>query len=134
MASRIAQWTLDVHDIDVMAAFWSAALDYRVDRNPDGVVHLLPPQGSPDTLTIWLQPTTEPKTGKNRGHLDLVAVDGDVAAEIDRLTALGAKRIQIGQTGAEPFVVLADPRATSSASSNAAIYDQLRRPTPTGEP
>jgi catechol-2,3-dioxygenase len=66
MVSRIAQWTLDVHDVDAMAAFWSAALGYRVDRNRDGVVHLLPPEGaSPDTLTIWLQPTVEPKTNKN---------------------------------------------------------------------
>jgi|1186.fasta_scaffold152792_2 hypothetical protein len=109
MASRIAQWTLDVHDIELMAEFWSAALNYRVDRNPDGVVHLLPPGEAAGTLTVWLQPTTEPKTNKNRGHPDLVASDGDATAEVDRLIGLGAKRVHIGQTGDEPFVVLADP-------------------------
>jgi hypothetical protein len=109
MASRITQWTLDVHDIELMAAFCSAALDYRVDRNPDGIVHLLPPAGMTRALTIWLQPTTAPKTQKNRGHPDLVVVAGDPADEVDRLIDLGAKRIDIGQTGAEPFVVLADP-------------------------
>ena len=110
MVSRIAQWTLDVHDVEAMAAFWSAVLDYRIDRNADGIVHLLPPpDAAPGALTIWLQPTTAPKADKNRGHPDLVVGGGDVAAEVDRLLGLGAKRIDIGQTGDEPFVVLADP-------------------------
>jgi len=109
MPSRIAQWTLDVHDVDAMAAFWSAVLDYRVDRNPDGIVHLLPPEGTAGAPTVWLQPTTEPKTTKNRGHPDLVAADGDATAEVERLIALGAKHVHIGQSGDEPFVVLADP-------------------------
>jgi hypothetical protein len=109
MASRIAQWTLDVHDIESMAAFWTAALDYRIDRDPEGIVHLLPSPGTTGALTIWLQPTTAPKIGKNRGHPDLVVARGDVATEVDRLIGLGAKRVDIGQTGDEPFVVLADP-------------------------
>jgi hypothetical protein len=111
MVSRIAQWTLDVHDIELMAAFWSAALDYRVDRNADGIVHLLPAMdATPGALTVWLQPTTGPKVDKNRGHPDLVVVGGgDAAAEVDRLLDLGAKRVDVGQTGDEPFVVLADP-------------------------
>jgi hypothetical protein len=111
MVSRIAQWTLDVHDVDAMAEFWSVALGYRIDRNPDGIVHLLPPPGaSPDALTVWLQPTTAPKVTKNRAHLDLVVTHaGGVDDEISRLLSLGARRVDIGQTGREPFVVLADP-------------------------
>lgn len=62
MVSRIAQWTLDVHDVDAMAAFWSPALGYRVDRNRDGIVHLPPEGAAPDVPTVWLQPTVEPKT------------------------------------------------------------------------
>jgi catechol 2,3-dioxygenase-like lactoylglutathione lyase family enzyme len=111
MVSRIAQWTLDVHDVDAMADFWSAVLGYRIDRDGDGIVHLLPPDGAaPDALTIWLQPTAEPKTTKNRAHPDLVVTDaGGVDSEVARLVTLGATRVDIGQTGAEPFVVLADP-------------------------
>ncbi|MFE9959469.1 VOC family protein [Micromonospora sp. NPDC005299] len=48
------------------------------------------------------------KRGKNRLHLDLVS-DGDPVAEIDRLIGLGARRVDVGQTGTEGFVVLADP-------------------------
>jgi hypothetical protein len=44
-----------------------------------------------------------------RGHLDLVAADGEVEAEVDRLIGLGARRADVGQTGNEDFVVLADP-------------------------
>jgi hypothetical protein len=106
MVSRFAQWTLDVVDVGRQAAFWSAALGYRIERGEDGDVHLCPPDGG---LTVWLQPTTEPKTGKNRDHPDLAVDDGDVEAEVRRLLDLGATRADVGQKGDEGFTVLADP-------------------------
>ncbi|MFC8615298.1 VOC family protein [Micromonospora purpureochromogenes] len=42
-------------------------------------------------------------------HLGLVADDGDPQAEVRRLLALGARRADVGQSGDEGFVVLADP-------------------------
>ncbi|MEU8660324.1 VOC family protein [Actinoplanes philippinensis] len=107
MSSRFAQWTLDVQDLARQAGFWSAALGYTVDFGDDGDAHLWPPDG--DGLSVWLQPASGPKSGKNRNHPDLVAADGDVAAEVARLLALGATRADVGQTGDEPFTVLADP-------------------------
>ncbi|WP_308440007.1 VOC family protein [Virgisporangium aliadipatigenens] len=104
--SRFAQWTLDVHDVERMAAFWAEALGYRIDPGADGDAHLLPPDGV--GMTVWLQPTDVPKEGKNRDHPDLV-VDGDVDAEVARLVALGARQADVGQRGDEGFVVLADP-------------------------
>jgi catechol 2,3-dioxygenase-like lactoylglutathione lyase family enzyme len=110
MVSRIVQWTLDVQDAEVMSRFWSRALGYRVERGDDGSAKLYPPDdAAPDVLTIWLQGSAGPKRGKLRSHLDLVAADGDVEAEVDRLIGLGARRADVGQTGAEGFVVLADP-------------------------
>jgi catechol 2,3-dioxygenase-like lactoylglutathione lyase family enzyme len=106
MVTRFAQWTLDVRDVERMAAFWSAVLGYRVDRGEDGNIHLRPPDGG---LSVWLQPTDAPKTGKNRDHPDLVAADGNVEAEVARLLALGATRADVGQNGDEGFTVLADP-------------------------
>jgi hypothetical protein len=60
---------------------------------------------------VWLQPVDEPTPGKNRGHPDLVPddADADADAEVERLLALGASRVDVGQSGAEGFVVLADP-------------------------
>ena len=54
-------------------------------------------------------PVTEPKTVKNRAHLDLTSTAHDHDQEIERLLALGARRADIGQTGAESWNVLADP-------------------------
>jgi hypothetical protein len=106
MVTRFAQWTLDVHDVQRMAEFWSQALGYRIDRGEDGNAHLWPPDGG---LSVWLQHTDAAKAGKNRAHPDLVATDGDVEAEVERLLRLGATRADVGQKGDEGFTVLADP-------------------------
>jgi hypothetical protein len=58
---------------------------------------------------MCFMPVTDPKTVKNRVHLDLTSSAADRDQEIDRLLALGARRAGIGQTGAEPWTVLADP-------------------------
>ena len=105
MTSRIAQWTLDVQDLGRMAEFWSQVLGYEIDRQPDGTTHLVPPAGGEPS--VWLQSSAEPKQGKNRNHLDLRAPNQ--AVEVDRVLGLGATRVDVGQTGEEPFVVLADP-------------------------
>ncbi|MGK5442339.1 VOC family protein [Micromonospora sp. URMC 105] len=109
MTLNVAQYTLDVADLDLMADFWSAALGYRVDRGGDGNAKLRPtpdrPTGAP---TVWLQASGTPKRGKNRLHLDLVA-DSDPQAEVRRLLALGARPADVGQSGDEGFVVLTDP-------------------------
>jgi Glyoxalase-like domain len=58
---------------------------------------------------MCFMPVTDPKTVKNRVHLDLTSSAADRDQEIDRLLALGARRPGIGQTGAESWTVLADP-------------------------
>ena len=107
MGARLGQWTLDVRDLVVMARFWAAALGYRIDA--DGQHLWPPPEAGPRALSVWLQQVDEPTPGKNRGHPDLVPVDADADAEVERLLALGARRAEIGQTGDEGFIVLADP-------------------------
>jgi hypothetical protein len=57
---------------------------------------------------VWLQPRADPKRDKNRNHPDL-RTDGEVDAEVERLVGFGARRIDIGQSDTDPFVVLADP-------------------------
>ncbi len=110
MVARIAQWTLDVQDTGLMAEFWSAALDLRVEQGDDGAAKLYPRDGAAaDVPTVWLQPTAPPKTQKNRTHPDLRPVDGDVDTEVERLLGLGAVHVDVGQTDDDPFVVLADP-------------------------
>ena len=55
-------------------------------------------------------PVPEPKTGKNRLHLDLVSESPEHQSEmVDRLVALGARHVDIGQPSDVDHVVLADP-------------------------
>ena len=54
-------------------------------------------------------PVSDPKTVKNRVHLDVTTSAGDRDQEIERLLALGARRVNVGQTGTESWTVLADP-------------------------
>jgi hypothetical protein len=105
MVSRISQITLDVHDVETMAAFWSAVLGYTIDIGDDGCVKLRPPAGGEPTM--WLQAGASSKATKLRCHIDLRTSDRE--AELDRLLALGARRADVGQRGDEGFDVLADP-------------------------
>jgi hypothetical protein len=52
--------------------------------------------------------TPDAKVSKNRLHIDLNATDRDQDAEVQRILALGATRVDIGQ-GEQSWVVLADP-------------------------
>jgi Glyoxalase-like domain len=110
MTARIAQLTIDVHDVALQSSFWSQVLGLTPDTGEDGAAKLYPPaEAPPGNVTIWLQPVTEPKQEKLRLHLDLRPEDGDVEGEVERLLGLGASRADVGQTGEETFTVLADP-------------------------
>jgi predicted enzyme related to lactoylglutathione lyase len=104
--------TLDCHDPLKLAEFWSAALDWKItDADDEGVVIELldgsPAEGLIPDILFYKNP--DKKTVKNRMHFDLRPADQ--AAEIARLEALGASRIEIGQSEHEgaTWVVMADP-------------------------
>jgi predicted enzyme related to lactoylglutathione lyase len=99
---------LDVVDHRAQAAFWVAASGWRiVDQDDEGTI-LASPSSRRPTLDLFQVP--EAHTVKNRVHLDVAPPkDADQAAEVARLLALGATEVDIGQTGDESFVVLADP-------------------------
>jgi catechol 2,3-dioxygenase-like lactoylglutathione lyase family enzyme len=88
--------------------FWSTALGWPLvwDENDETAVR------APDLtgpMITWGGILRGPKLGKNRLHLDIAPpADGDQQAEVERLVALGARRIDIGQ-GDVSWVVLADP-------------------------
>jgi hypothetical protein len=109
MTSRIAQWTIDALNVEEVARFWAAALNMELDLGPDGCARLYPRNGGTLAQTVWIQHVETPKAGKNRAHPDLVTEHGSAELEVDRLIALGARLADVGQTGRESFVVLADP-------------------------
>jgi len=112
MATRAVHIVIDAADPSRLAAFWAAALGWEVAADePDEAV--VAPAGfeypSPGALPLVFVPVGDPKTAKNRVHLDLATIsEQHQAAEVERLLALGATRADIGQ-GTVPWEVLADP-------------------------
>jgi hypothetical protein len=101
---RFYQLVVDSRDPAALARFWAAALELTVlYETEDEVIIGSDPHDYPG---ICFVPTSDPKTGKNRLHIDIDP--DDQAAEVERLIGLGARRIDIGQ-GDVSWVVLADP-------------------------
>jgi catechol 2,3-dioxygenase-like lactoylglutathione lyase family enzyme len=107
---RIQCVVIDCAEPRELARFWAAALGWRVTFSSDAECALEPPEGSPETDVspdlVFVRVPDE-KVVKNRLHLDLRPDDQET--HVERLLALGATRAEIGQTGEEPWVVLADP-------------------------
>jgi hypothetical protein len=98
---------IDAHDLPGLARFWTQALGWHVLSEREREIVIGPGENAP--VGLCFMPVTEPKTVKNRVHLDLTTGAQDRDAEIERLLALGARRVDIGQTGTESWTVLADP-------------------------
>ena len=107
MPLRLHHVVIDTHDLPGLARFWTQALGWRVLSERDQEIVIGPDVSAP--VGICFMPVTDVKTVKNRVHLDLTTSAADRDAEIERLLALGARRVDIGQTGQESWTVLADP-------------------------
>ena len=99
--ARLRDVCLDATDPLLVGGFWAALLGRELDVQDDGA--FLPPalDGGPG---IWVNRVPEPKTAKDRVHLD---VDLEPGQEVTDLLALGATVVTA--PGEEPWWVLADP-------------------------
>jgi predicted enzyme related to lactoylglutathione lyase len=98
---------LDCADPVALARFWGPALDY-VSAGELGSYVALFPNGRPGPKLL-LQRVAEPKSGKNRMHLDIEVPD--IETEAARLAALGATRVQdetLSEHGTT-WILMADP-------------------------
>ncbi|HEV2796919.1 MAG TPA: VOC family protein [Nocardioides sp.] len=120
MASRLTEISLDCHDPDRLAEFWTAVLDWVVIHHEPGLVEIGPAgrddgalldavRSGPVAPTMFLAAVPEGKVAKNRVHFDVSPIDRSQDEEVDRLLGLGASHADVGQTGEESWVVLADP-------------------------
>jgi hypothetical protein len=126
------QLAIDCHDPHRLVRFWAAAMDLEVEDHeaqiqellaagvatPDDTVELdgklawatAAACRSEDRRTrLLFQTVPEPKTTKNRVHLDLHVGPEDRDAEVARLVELGANRLWEGRQGPHTWVTLADP-------------------------
>jgi len=98
---------LDCADPQALADFWAPALGY-VNLGTAGAYVALYPDGRPGPKLL-LQKVDEPKTVKNRMHLDIVVAD--INAEADRLIALGATKVSEGPCSehGSTWLLMSDP-------------------------
>jgi hypothetical protein len=111
MACRIGEVVLKCHDPEVLSRFWCEVLDFVVLDSEAGIYAEIGPRegfGGPQP-TIFLIRDAEPTPGLARLHIDVNPTDRDQDAELERLLAIGAKPIDIGQPADARWHVLADP-------------------------
>lgn len=111
MACRISELVIEAADPDRLAAFWREVLGYvELDRE-EGCIEIGPAEagfGGPQPTLIFL-PSSTPRPGKLRLHIDVNPTDRDQAAELERLLALGAEPVDVGQPDTATWHVLSDP-------------------------
>jgi hypothetical protein len=131
------QVTFDAADPQALAAFWGETLGYVEQGPPEGFgsweawaeandvpredwdkyAARVDPDGAGPRL--YFQRVPEPKTAKNRVHLDLAVGGGPgtppeesramVAAAVERAVAAGATKVRDVDEPGEQWVVLQDP-------------------------
>jgi hypothetical protein len=131
------QVTFDCADPARVAVFWAQALGYELQGPPpgfetweqaleafgypreewDSASAIVDPQGAGPR--IFFQRVPEPKTVKNRVHLDVNVGGGRdaaprerrarVDAQVERLIGIGARRVRECEQHGERWVVMQDP-------------------------
>ena len=120
MTIRWYSVVVDCRDVAALSRWWAAALDWRIIYEAADEVVVVPPvamdparyipplERGPGLIFV---PVPEGKTAKNRLHIDLApSPDAGQEAEVRRLEALGARRVDVGQDPEKvSWVVMADP-------------------------
>ncbi|MET9699071.1 VOC family protein [Streptomyces sp. NPDC006529] len=112
MTTRLVQLAMDARDDRAVGRFWAEVLGWGLDSEGPGVTNLAPvgfAYPGPTAVCIDVVRVPEPKTVKNRVHVDLATTSAAHQEElVARLLALGATPADIGQ-GDVPWTVLFDP-------------------------
>jgi predicted enzyme related to lactoylglutathione lyase len=97
----------DARDAQAAASFWAAVLGRTVADGATSDNALIEADPAVPGSRIGFHRVPEGKTVKNRMHFDVITTDLD--AEVDRLTGLGATRLNEVNRGTVHWVTLADP-------------------------
>ncbi len=119
--------TIDCSEWAPLVEFWAAASDFQED--PDNPNEAGDPVGalvSPDRgLQLLFIPVPEPKTQKNRIHLDVIPTDQTRDEEVARLLGLGATLVDDRRNDdGTGWVVLADPEGNEFCVERSAAERQ----------
>jgi hypothetical protein len=133
MTTPKVQVAIDCKDPHALVRFWAAVMDYTVEDHSelinsliaagqvtredtvevDGKLHFATASACSDPTgngpRLLFQVVPEPKTVKDRIHLDLHFGEDRRDAEVERIIALGATKLWDGEQGPQRWVTLADP-------------------------
>jgi hypothetical protein len=104
---QLGQIVIDSADAVTLADFWSRLLDRPLVDGANQFFAVVPPAPDGSVPALMFLAVPEPRTGKNRMHLDLVSADQPAA--VDRAVALGATRIGDFTEYGTRWTTLADP-------------------------
>ncbi len=110
MNLTISTITVDCSDAGTLARFWADALGWDVAPGASADFAAVGgPRRPADAPSLMFIRVPEPKTVKNRWHLDLDTADPEAA--VTHLESLGATvRCRVSEDGTS-WIVLADPEA-----------------------
>ncbi len=106
MSITLAAVTLDCEDAAATAQFWSAALGRPTDPGASEHFASIGMEGGDGNSWLFLK-VPEPRTVKNRMHVDFVADDRE--AEVARLIELGATHVHDQEQAGFHWTTLQDP-------------------------
>jgi hypothetical protein len=106
VSSFIFNVTFDAADPRRLAAFWSEVTGYTAVMEREDFVALQAPDKRGVRRILFFQ-VPEPKVAKSRMHVDLAS--RDPGAEVERLVALGATKIEDRQGNGTSWTVMLDP-------------------------
>jgi predicted enzyme related to lactoylglutathione lyase len=104
MALSRVSTVINCADIELMARFWSQALDLAPSWAEE-VEDFLALRG--EHVSLSLQLARSPVSARDQMHLDLYS--NDQAADVQRLQSLGARVVRHHRDPADDYVVMTDP-------------------------
>jgi len=126
VATRLVQINMKALDDSALGGFWADALGWEMSSEGPGVTNLEPPGFSyPDPIAVCIDliASPEPKTVKNRVHVDLATSSPAHQAElVKRLQDRGATLADIGQ-GDVSWIVMRDPEGNEFCVLDS-LYEQ----------
>ena len=107
MSVGFGQVVIDSLRADDIAGFWSGLLERPVNEGANQFFAMIPASADGTFPALMFLAVPEPRHGKNRVHLDLVA--DDLAAEVERAVSLGATKVADFTEYGATWTTLTDP-------------------------
>src|SRR6188472_3986230 len=107
MSVGFGQVVIDSLRADDIAGFWSALLERPVNDGANQFFAMVPASADGRFPALMFLAVPEPRQGKNRVHLDLVATD--IQAEVERAIALGATKVADFDEYGTRWTTMTDP-------------------------